>query len=152
REALRTRPRTLARSNTKGATSGETPRRAGAVGWYRRRFRSVGEERVPMRLRAAPRLGATRADRGRERHPEGARAVGGEVRMAGRVGGARWVVLAACAAMLAVPFAPPAGGSRARSSVDGPVWARNAADWNRTSSPTIADVDGDGVADVVYGS
>ena len=54
---------------------------------------------------------------------------------------------------LGVPAATPAVAKGTGGNyLKGPAWARNSADWNRTSSPTIADVTGDRVPEILFGS
>ncbi|MCZ7531674.1 MAG: VCBS repeat-containing protein [Acidimicrobiia bacterium] len=57
-----------------------------------------------------------------------------------------------CLPVQGAAVATGGGGGGGGDYLKGPVWARNYADWNRTSSPTIADISGDGVPEILFGS
>ena len=72
-------------------------------------------------------------------------------------GSARKFNRASLSVLVAVAIGAPVAAPAAATGNEveylrGPVWARNSADWNRTSSPTIADITGDGVPEIIFGS
>ncbi len=59
---------------------------------------------------------------------------------------------AVCAALLGAASIIPAASVGATTSTPTPVWSKGLPGWDRSSSPTIADVDGDSIPEISFGT